>query len=128
MVTTQFHLAMGLSHCGRLSNAVIERRVVKPCMCRTKVSEHSRLGTRNWGSRRFDIRLCVVKRNPLPSLQSGMSTVETTTEGAVELAVKYIEEDDLDSLRELIPSVVDVKTRIKEFVLFSNGQFRLGQG
>lgn len=86
------------------------------------------MDSRNWGVSRWDSGSYVVKWNPLPSLHSGMSTVETTTEGAVELAVKYIEEDDLDSLRELIPSVVDVKTRIKEFVLYSHGQFRLGQG
>ena len=49
-----------------------------------------------------------------------------TGEGAVELAVKYIEEDDLDSLRELIPSVVDVKTRIKEFLFLSRTQSRPG--
>jgi hypothetical protein len=34
----------------------------------------------------------------------------------LESAIKYIEEDDLDGLKELVPGVIPIDVRVKEFV------------
>ena len=45
---------------------------------------------------------------------------------AVATAIKCLAEDDLDTLKQIVPQWVDVKIRIKEFVSYSNRQLEHG--
>lgn len=42
-------------------------------------------------------------------------------------ALKCIEEDDLDSLKDIVPAYVPVDVKLKEFFSFLCKQFRLGR-